>query len=143
MSEEKPVKLAIFLKPEFNKAVKIQAARQGSGVSEIVRTVVTCSHCKEPITDEFIIGEPKEISQGKYDVFYHKNRPECRKASGRRIAYVPICNSCHMPAYQSYEREELPTLVQSGMLKFYCIRCNHIWPATMEDAGQLILLLQN
>lgn len=138
---EKKMKLAMFLEPDFAKAVKIQAARQGAGVSEIMRSVVSCAHCHEPITDDFIIGEPALVAQGKYDVFFHKSRPECRKASGERIQYVPICHKCNEPAYQSYKREELTALLKTSALKFYCIRCDCSWPASMEDAGKLSLML--
>jgi hypothetical protein len=138
---DKKMKLSMFLEPDFAKAVKIQAARQGAGVSEIMRSVVSCAHCHDPITDEFVIGEPTQVAQGKYNVFFHKNKPECRKASGERIPYVPICNKCKEPAYQSYKREDLSTLIQSDNLKFYCIRCNESWPASMEDVRQLSSLL--
>ena len=139
---DKKMKLSMFLEPDLAKAVKIQAARQGAGVSEIMRSVLSCAHCHEPITDEFVIGEPALIAQDKYDAFFHKNRPECRKASGERIAYVPICKKCNQPAYQSYKREELSAILRSNTLKFYCIRCNEIWPATLEDLGKLSLLLE-
>lgn len=139
---DKKMKLAMFLEPDFAKAVKIQAAKQGAGVSEIMRSVVSCAHCHEPITDEFVIGEPTLVAQGKYDVFFHKNRPECRKASGERIPYVPICNKCKEPAYQSYTREELSSLLQLGDLKFFCIRCGESWLGTLEDKEKLSLLVR-
>lgn len=132
----------MFLEPDLAKAVKIQAARQGAGVSEIMRSVLSCAHCREPITDEFVIGDPMLIAQDTYNAFFHKNRKECRKASGNRIAYVPICNKCNKPAYQSYKKEELSTLLQSNVLKFYCISCDNSWPPTLEDAGKLTLLLE-
>jgi hypothetical protein len=138
---DKKIKLSMFLEPDLAKAVKIQAARHGAGVSEIMRSVLSCAHCREPITDEFVIGEPMQVAQGKYNVFFHKNRPECRKASGERIPYVPICNICQEPAYQSYKRVELSTLLQSNSLKFFCIRCGESWPATLDDAVKLSLLL--
>ena len=141
---DKKVKISMFLEPDLAKAVKIQAARQGAGVSEIMRSVLSCAHCREPITDEFVIGTPMLVAPGRYDVFFHKNRPECRKASGERIAYVPMCNNCKDPAYQSYERATLFSLLQSsGTLRFYCIRCDESWPATLEDAGKLLLLLKD
>ena len=138
---DKKMKISMFLEPGVAQAVKIQAARQGTGVSEIMRSVLSCAHCREPITDEFVIGEPTLIAHGKYDVFFHKNRPTCRKASGERIAYVPICNKCNEPAYQSFERDKLYTLLQSNNIKFYCIKCDSSWLATLEDAVKLSLLL--
>jgi len=140
---EKKTKLSMFLEPELAKAVRIQAVRQGSGVSEIMRSVLLCAHCREPITGEFVIGDPTQVAPGKYDVFFHKDRPECRKASGNRISYVPICNKCNEPAYQSYKRDELYTLLQSSVLKFFCIRCGESWIATLEEAGKLSLLLKD
>jgi hypothetical protein len=80
MSEK--VKISVFLEPEVAKAVKVQAARQGSGVSEIVRSIFLCAHCHDPITDEFIVGTPKLVAPDWYGVFFHKNRKACLTASG-------------------------------------------------------------
>ena len=143
------VKISAFLDPEVARAVKMQSAEQGSGVSKIVRSVFLCAHCREPITDEFIVGAPKLTEQGangkpdKYGVFFHKRRKECRVASGQRIAYVPICSSCNNPAYQSFEETELEHLLQENVVRFYCIRCDHSWSATQMDAEKLTVLLSN
>ena len=80
MSEK--VKISVFLEPEVAKAVKVQAARQGSGVSEIIRSIFSCAHCHEPIVDEFIVGMPKLVAPDWYGVFFHKNRKACLVASG-------------------------------------------------------------
>ena len=76
------VKVSMFLEPEIARAVKVQAARQGAdGVSGLVRNVFLCAHCREPITDEFVVGI-KMIAPGTFGVFFHANRKECRAASG-------------------------------------------------------------
>ena len=118
-------------------------------MAKIVRNVITCANCREPITDGFIIGEPALISQGKngandkYDVYYHKNRPECRNASGDNIAYMPSCNVCKNPAYQSFARKELPELLKAKAVKFYCMRCDNAWPATSAEEADLARLLED
>ena len=76
------VKISVFLEPEVAKAVKVQAARQGSGVSDIVSSIFLCAHCRDPITEEFIVGIPKMITPDWYGVFFHKNRKACLAASG-------------------------------------------------------------
>ena len=96
------------------------------------RSGLSCANCREPITDEFVIGEPMLVAPGKYDVFFHKNRPECRKASGEKIAYVPLCTNCKTPAYQSFTRETLSALIRSSAVKFHCTQCDNSWPATVE-----------
>ena len=76
------VKVSLFLEPEVAKAVKIQAARQGTeGVSELVSKFFLCAHCQEPITDDFVLGI-KLVAPNKYGVFFHANRKTCRAASG-------------------------------------------------------------
>ncbi|MGH6842424.1 MAG: hypothetical protein ACREDV_10095, partial [Methylocella sp.] len=73
----KKVKVSMFLEPEVAQAVKVQAARQGlAGVSELMRNVFLCAHCREPITDEFVVGI-KMIAPGRFGVFFHANRNEC------------------------------------------------------------------
>ena len=145
MSEK--VKISAFVEPEVARAVKMQSAEQGSGVSKIIRSVFLCAHCGEPITDEFIIGTPKLTERGengkpdKYSVFFHKKRPECRKASGHRIAYVPICDQCQQPAYQSFDEAELSELLQANTVRFYCIQCDHSWRANLMDMQNLTRLL--
>lgn len=76
------VKISVFLEPEVAKAVKVQAARQGSGVSDIVTSIFLCAHCRDPITEEFVVGIPKMIAPDWYGVFFHKNRKACLAASG-------------------------------------------------------------
>lgn len=141
------VKISAFLAPEVARAVKMQSAEQGSGVSEIIRSVFLCAHCGEPITDEFIVGTPTLTERGengkpdKYSVFFHKKREKCRVASGQRIAYVPICGSCSKPAYQSFDETRLAELLSKNSVKFYCISCDHSWPAATEDTEKLTRLL--
>lgn len=79
------VKMSLFLEPEIAKAVRVQAARQGSdGVSELVSKVFMCAHCQDPITDDFVIGI-KLIAPNVYGVFFHANRKACRVASGNNV----------------------------------------------------------
>jgi hypothetical protein len=76
------VKVSLFLEPDVARAVKAQAARQGTeGVSGLVRTVFVCAHCGEPITDEFVVGI-KMTAPGTFGVFFHANRAKCRAAAG-------------------------------------------------------------
>jgi hypothetical protein len=76
------VKVSMFLEPEVARAVKVQAARQGvDGVSGLVQNVFLCAHCREPITDEFVVGM-KMIAPGTFGVFFHADRKKCRSASG-------------------------------------------------------------
>jgi len=76
------VKVSLFLEPDVARALKVQAARQGAGgVSELVRNTYLCAHCREPITDEFVVGI-KMIAPGTFGVFFHASRKECRAASG-------------------------------------------------------------
>src|SRR5260370_403036 len=76
------VKVSLFLEPEVARAVKVQAARQGTeGVSGLVRKVFVCAHCAEPITDEFVVGI-KMTAPGTFGVFFHANRAKCRAAGG-------------------------------------------------------------
>jgi hypothetical protein len=82
MSEK--IKVSLFLEPEVAKAVKIQSARIGTaGMSNIVSQCFTCAHCKEPITDDFVIGITN-VSPNTFGVFFHANRNECRHASGNK-----------------------------------------------------------
>ena len=75
------VKVSLFLEPEMARALKVQAARQGTtGISELVRQTYLCAHCREPITDEFVVGI-KTIDPGSFGVFFHKNRKSCFSAS--------------------------------------------------------------
>ena len=54
-------------------------------VSEFVRKTFLCAHCRQPITDEFVVGI-KLIAPGTFGVFFHKNRKECVAASKARRA---------------------------------------------------------
>jgi hypothetical protein len=75
------VKVSIFLEPEVARAIKVQAARQGAeGVSGLVRKVFLCAHCRQPITDDFVVGL-KATAPGTFGVFFHANREECSLAS--------------------------------------------------------------
>jgi hypothetical protein len=76
------IKLSLFLEPEVARALKIQAARQGSnGVSDFVSKTYLCAHCGKPITDEFVVGI-KLIAPNTFGVFFHKNQKDCLAASG-------------------------------------------------------------
>jgi hypothetical protein len=129
--------------PDVAKEARIHAAGYGAGVSELLHSGLLCANCREPITDEFVIGEPMLVAPGKYDVFFHKNRRECRKASGEKIAYLPLCTNCKTPAYQSFTRETLSALLRSNAVKFHCSQCDNSWPAASEDAGKLSRLLKD
>jgi hypothetical protein len=80
MSEK--VKVSMFLDPEVARAMKVQAAKQGTGgVSALVGKFFLCAHCGEPITDDFVVGI-KAVAPGTFGVFFHKNRKACLNASG-------------------------------------------------------------
>src|SRR5713226_241727 len=112
MSMSEKVKVSVFLEPGIVKAGKVQAAREGSGISAIVRNIFLCAHCGEPITDEFVVGSPKLIAPNRYGVFFHRNRKECLKASGPRVAFIVTCPHCKKPAHQDFERAKLFDLFQ-------------------------------
>ena len=135
------VKVSMFLSKDVAHAVKIQAARQGAGVSELVGQMFICAHCREPIADEFIVGRPKLIEPNRYAVLFHKNREACLAASGTRITFGAKCPECNSLPLQSFDRTELPTLLQKKAIKFYCIQCDHHWKATTKDAEQIARLL--
>lgn len=137
------VKVSVFLEPGIAKAGKVQAAREGSGVSEIVRNVFLCAHCGEPITDDFVVGSPKLIAPNRYSVFFHRNRKECLEASGPRAAFFATCPYCKKPAHHDFERAKLFELFQKAKVKFYCIRCDAHWIPTPEEAGALAQMLGN
>ena len=76
------IKVSLFLEPEVARALKVQAARQGAGgVSQHVSNTYLCAYCREPISDEFVVGI-KAVAPGTFGVFFHANRKECRAASG-------------------------------------------------------------
>ena len=135
------VKMSMFLPKAIAHAVKIQAARQGSGVSELVGRMFLCAHCREPITDEFVVGKPKLIEPNRFAVLFHKNREACLAASGTRMAFGAECPECGALPMQSFDRLELPALLQMKAVKFYCIQCDHHWKATPKDAKQIARLL--
>src|SRR5258708_8317869 len=139
MSEK--VKVSMFLEPDVARAVKMQAARQGAGVSEIVRNVFLCAHCREPITDDFIVGAPKLIAPDKYGVFYHRKRKEYLAATVTKIVFLPLLPTCEKPPYQRYERTALYERLQNKAVRIYYIQCDTHWPATQEEAGKLSQLL--
>lgn len=139
MSEK--VKVSVFLEPGIVKAGKMQAAREGCGLSEIVRNVFVCAHCGEPITDEFVVGSPKLIAANGYGVFFHRNRNECLEASGPKVAFVVTCPHCKTPTHQDFERATLFDVFQKREAKFYCNLCDSHWSPTPEEAGALAQLL--
>lgn len=80
------VKVSMFLPPGLAQAIKIQAARQGGGVSDLIGGMFTCAHCHEPISDEFVVGKPKLTEPNRYAVLFHGNREACIAASGTKRA---------------------------------------------------------
>ncbi|MET3109113.1 hypothetical protein AAKU58_003962 [Oxalobacteraceae bacterium GrIS 1.18] len=149
MSEK--VKMSVFVESDVARAVKMQSASQGySGISQVIRSVFLCAHCREPITDAFIVGSPKLTEQGKdgnpdkFSVFFHKNREECRIASGQRIAYMPVCTNkkCNHVTHQSFDEKQLAELLARDGVKFYCISCDHSWAANAADKTHLCNLLE-
>lgn len=135
------VKVSMFLPKEVAHAVKVQAARQGSGVSELVGQMFLCAHCREPITDDFVVGKPKLIEPNRYAVLFHKNREACLTASGTRVTFGAKCPECGALPLQSFDKTELPALLQKKAVKFYCIQCDHHWKATAKDTEQVAQLL--
>lgn len=135
------VKVAMFLPPEVAHAVKIQAARQGAGVSQLVGNMFLCAHCREPIVDEFVVGTPKLIARNRYAVFFHKNRETCLAASGTRVSFFKTCPHCKAVPHQSFDGTELRTLVQRKNVKFYCINCDSSWKATGKETDEIARLL--
>jgi len=135
------VKVSMFLPKDVAHAVKVQAARQGSGVSELVGQMFRCACCREPIADEFVIGKPKLIELNRYAVLFHKNREACLAASGTRVTFGTKCPECGALPQQSFDRTELPALMQKKAVKFYCIQCDHYWKATAKDVEHIARLL--
>ena len=135
------VKVSLFLPPDVAQAVKIQAARQGGGMSDLVGGMFTCAHCREPIADEFIVGKPKLIEPNRYAVLFHRNREACVAASGTRISFGARCPQCSFIPLQSFDRNDLPALLQSKNVRFYCIQCDNHWNATDDDAEKIAQLL--
>lgn len=127
----------MFLPPEVAHAVKVQAARQGAGVSELVGKMFICAHCREPIADEFVVGRPTLIEPNRYAVFFHKNREVCVAASGTRISFGVECPQCKSLPTQSFDKAELSALLQSTAVRFYCIQCDFHWKATDKDVERI------
>jgi hypothetical protein len=134
------VKVSMFLPPPIAQAAKIQAARQGTGISEVVGNMFMCAHCREPITDEFIVGKPTLIAPNKYAVFFHKNREACAVASGGRVCFFLQCPKCQSLPQQSFDRSDLQKLLQKKAVKFYCISCDNSWKATAKELEEIAKL---
>lgn len=80
-------RLSVFLEAELIHAAKIQVARTGKrGVSGILASLVTCAHCRKPIKNEWVVAVGVENS---YDVFYHKDVPQCAAACKLRKEMLP------------------------------------------------------
>jgi hypothetical protein len=135
------VKVSMFLRPGVAHAIKVQAARQGGGVSDLIGEMFLCAHCREPIADEFIVGKPKLVEPNRYAVLFHKNREACVAASGTRISFGARCPKCNSVPLQSFDRIELPALLQGKNVRLYCIQCDNHWTATDEDARGIGRLL--
>jgi len=135
------VKVAMFLDADVAKALKVQSAWQGEGVSKLIHKVFSCAHCHQAITDEFIVGRPKLTTEDRYGVFFHANKNECVKASGTKIVYLPICPKCTSPAYQQFDRIDLYDLLKAKAVRFYCIRCDEHWDASQPETIDLSHLL--
>jgi hypothetical protein len=125
----------------FAHAVKVQAARSGAGVSDLVGNMFVCAHCREPIEDAFVIGLPNLIAPNKYAVFFHRNRAACAEASGSRVSFFADCPKCKTKAHQSFDRTELPVLIKDGRLRFYCITCDSSWLPSDEESRDVARLL--
>jgi hypothetical protein len=140
MTDDK-VKVSMFLAAPIAQAVKIRAARDGTGVSEVIGNMFQCAHCREPISDEFVVGKPKQIAPNRYAVFYHKNRKECAAAGGTEVRFFLKCPNCDAIPQQTFDPAELRKLIQKKTVKFYCISCDQSWKPTAketEDIGRLL-----
>lgn len=137
------VKVSMFLLPGVALAIKIQAARQGGGVSDLVGGMFTCAHCREPIADEVIVGKPKLIAPNRYAVLFHKNREACVAASGTRVSFSVQCPKCSSTSLQTFERDELPALLQNKNVRLHCRQCENHWNATDVDERKIAQLLMS
>lgn len=135
------VKVSMFLEPGIAHAIKVQAARQGGGVSDLVGGMFTCSHCREPIADDFIVGRPKLIDPNRYAVLFHGDREACVTASGTRVSFATPCQQCGSTIPQLLNREELPALLQSHSVPLHCRQCDNRWNATEDDVKKIAQLL--
>ncbi len=136
------VKMSMFLPPEVAQAVKVQAARQGTGVSESVAQHYLCACCGQPILDEFVVGVPRPVGPGKLGVMYHRNREACLAASGGRLSFFAPCPVCNAYAHQSFEKADLRAHLQDEKVSLYCIRCDHHWTPSPADAQEIAKLLE-
>jgi hypothetical protein len=126
------VKVCMFLPPSVAHAIKVQAARHGGGVSDLIGGMFICAHCREPIADEFIVGKPKLVEPNRCAVLFHRNREACVAASGTRISFGARCPQCSSTGLQSFDRNELQALLQSKNVRFHCRQCDNRWNATEE-----------
>jgi hypothetical protein len=135
------VKVSMFLPPGVAHAIKVQAARQGGGVSDLVGGMFTCAHCREPIADDFVIGKPMLVEPNRYAVLFHKNREACVAASGTKVSFSAQCPKCSSISLQAFERDELPALLQNKSVRFHCRQCENHWKATDDDEKKIAQLL--
>jgi len=140
MSDDK-VKVSMFLTAPIAQAVKIRAAREGTGVSEVVANMFQCAHCREPITDDFIIGKPTLIAPNRYAVFFHKHKKECAAASGGQVRFFLQCPNCKALPQQSFDLVDLRRLLKAKAVEFYCISCDHTWKSSATEAKEIAVLL--
>jgi hypothetical protein len=140
MSDDK-VKVSMFLDAPIAQAVKIRAARDGTGVSEVIGKMFQCAHCREPITDEFIVGKPKLIAPNRSAVFFHKNRKECAAAGGTEVRFFLKCPNCEAIPQQTFDPSRLRELIQKKAVEFYCISCDHSWKASAKETEEISRLV--
>jgi hypothetical protein len=140
MSDDK-VKVSMFLDAPIAQAVKIRAARDGTGVSEVIGKMFQCAHCREPISDEFIVGKPKQIAPNRFAVFFHKNRKECAAASGTEVRFFLKCPNCEAIPQQTFDPPKLRDQIQNGTLGFYCICCDQSWKASPKETEEISRLV--
>ena len=139
MADKDKVKVAMFLSPEVAQAIKVQAARQRTGVSDAVTQHYLCAHCGEPLLDEIMVGVPRPVGpeKSRESVMYHKNRDACRTAAGGRISFLATCPKCGVFAHQSFVKAELRASLQSRTVRFYCSRCDHNWMPAEADTHEI------
>lgn len=135
------VKVSMFLPTALAHAIKIQAARQGGGVSDLIGGMFTCAHCHEAISDEFVVGRPTLTEPNRYAVLFHGNREACMAASGTRVSYDARCPQCNSKSLQWFDRHELSSLLQSKSVRFHCRMCDARWEAAESDITEVADLL--
>jgi hypothetical protein len=135
------VKISMFLPPAVARAAKVQAARAGAGLSDLVSGIFQCAYCREPITDEFVVGTPRLVASNNYAVFFHKNREACLAASRTRVNFFVKCPNCGDMSHQSFGRSEMQGLLEKEGVRFYCISCNNSWKATAGDNANIVKIL--